>query len=99
MCSAIGAIGAIGEGVLTNRIRLCILDMSVQIASKKDWLPRTFLALCKLSFQDHLSRPGLSTRTYVCRSPWSWAPDVWHWERGRTLRRLAAVFLDVGWKF
>ena len=24
MCSAIGAIG---EGVLTNRIRLCILDM------------------------------------------------------------------------
>ena len=28
MCSAIGAIGAIGEGVLTNRIRLCILDMS-----------------------------------------------------------------------
>ena len=25
MCSAIGAIG---EGVLTNRIRLCILDMS-----------------------------------------------------------------------
>ena len=26
MCSAIGAIG---EGVLTNRIPLCILDMSV----------------------------------------------------------------------
>ena len=30
MCSAIGAIG---EGVLTNRIRLCILDMSVVLMS------------------------------------------------------------------
>ena len=28
MCSAIGAIG---EGVLTNRIRLCILDMNADV--------------------------------------------------------------------
>ena len=28
MCSAIGAIG---EGVLTNHIRLCILDMSENV--------------------------------------------------------------------
>ena len=35
MCSAIGAIG---EGVLTNRIRLCILDMSVlTIAMHDTW--------------------------------------------------------------
>ena len=38
MCSAIGAIG---EGVLTNRIRLCILDMSGVINERDVLRPTT----------------------------------------------------------
>ena len=42
MCSAIGVIG---EGVLTNRIRLCILDMSVFVVCD-GWSLDLFACFC-----------------------------------------------------
>ena len=51
MCSAIGAIGAIGEGVLTNRIRLCILDMSVRKLLRRSLKSVAFIPFAPAAFR------------------------------------------------